>query len=53
MVAFARVGQQRLVKLELAADAASLTLLLRWVPTGAGWRIAALEPVVASAAQPA
>ncbi len=53
VVAFARVGQQRLVKLELAADAASLTLLLRWVPTGAGWRIAALEPVVASAAQPA
>ena len=53
VVAFARVGQQRLVKLRLDGGAESLTLLLRWVPTGAGWRIAALEPVVASAAQPA
>ena len=53
VVAFARVGQQRLVKLRLDGGAASLTLLLRWVPTGAGWRVAALEPVVASAAQPA
>ena len=53
VVAFARVGQQRLVKLQLDGGAERLTLLLRWVPTGAGWRVAALEPVVASAAQPA
>ena len=53
VVAFARVGQQRLVKLQLDGGAESLTLLLRWVPTAAGWRVAALEPVVASAAQPA
>jgi hypothetical protein len=46
------VGQQRLVKLQLDGGAESLTLLLRWVPTAAGWRVAALEPVVASAAQP-
>jgi len=53
VVAFARVGEHRLAKLRLDGDAATVTLLLRWVPTGAGWRIAALEPVVASAAQPA
>src|SRR5260370_213586 len=53
VVAFARVGQQRLVKLQLDGGAESLTLLLRWVLTGAGWRVAALEPVVASAAQTA
>jgi hypothetical protein len=53
IVAFARVGTQRLVKLRVDGAAASLTLLLRWVATGAGWRIAALEPVAASAAQPA
>jgi len=53
VVAFARVGQQRLVKLQLDGGAESLTLLLRWVPTAAGWRVAALEPVAASAAQPA
>jgi hypothetical protein len=55
VVAFARVGAQRLVKLRFdgVTDATgSLTLLLRWVPTDAGWRVAALEPVVASAAQP-
>ena len=53
VVAFARVGAQRLVKLRVDGDGAGLTVLLRWVPTGTGWRIAALEPVTASAAQPA
>lgn len=61
VVAFARVGEQRLVKLRLdaAPDAIGasgttrgLTLLLRWVPTDAGWRVAALEAVASSAAQP-
>ncbi|HTI54194.1 MAG TPA: hypothetical protein VMC04_08170, partial [Verrucomicrobiae bacterium] len=51
VVAFARVGAQRLVKLRIDRDAMDLTLLLRCVPTEAGWRIAALEPVTASAAQ--
>ena len=50
VVAVARVGAQRLVKLRVDGDGAGLTLLLRWVPTGAGWRVAALEPVTASAA---
>ena len=53
VVAFARVGAQRLVKLRVDGDGAGLTLLLRWVPADAGWRIAALEPVTASAAPPA
>ena len=51
IVACARVGEQRLVKLRL--DGAGVTLLLRWVPTGSEWRIAVLEAVSGSAAQPA
>jgi len=53
LVAFARVGEQRLVKLRLDGPRDGITLLLRWVPDGSGWCIAALEPVSASAAQPA
>ncbi len=53
VVAFARVGGQRLVKLRFDSAPGGLTLLLRWVPTDAGWRVAALEAVVPSAAQPA
>ena len=53
VVACARVGQQRMVKLRFDGGAVPATLLLRWVPTGSGWRIAHLEPVSASAAQPA
>src|SRR5581483_213164 len=34
----------------VAVAAGGLTLLLRWVPTDAGWRVAALEPVAGSAA---
>ena len=49
LVAFARVGEQRLVKLRFDGS----TLLLRWVPTDAGWRVAALEAAVSSAARPA
>ena len=58
VVAFARVGEQRLVKLRFdgappaGGVAGDLTLLLRWTPTAAGWRVAALEAVVPSAAQP-
>lgn len=53
IVACARVGAQRLVKLRLDGARDGVTLLLRWVPTDAGWRVAALEPVSASAAPPA
>jgi hypothetical protein len=53
IVACARVGEQRLVKLRLDGARDGVTLLLRWVPTGSDWRIAVLEPVSASAAPPA
>jgi hypothetical protein len=53
IVACARVGAQRLVKLRLDDGAHRVTLLLRWVPTGSDWRIAVLEAVSSSAAPPA
>jgi hypothetical protein len=53
IIACARVGEQRLVKLRLDGAHDAVTLLLRWVPTGPDWRVAALEAVSASAATPA
>lgn len=53
IVACARVGEQRLVKLRLDGAHEGVTLLLRWVPTGSEWRVAVLETVSASAAPPA
>ncbi len=53
VVACARVGEQRLVKLRLDGAHDGVTLLLRWVPTGSDWRVAGLEAVSASAAPPA
>jgi hypothetical protein len=52
VVACARLGEQRLIKLRLDG-AGAVVLLLRWTPTGDGWRVAALEPVAASAPSPA
>ena len=51
IVACARVGEQRLVKLRVDGTRDGITLLLRWVPVREDWRIAAIEPVSASAAQ--
>jgi len=51
VVACARVGAQRLVKLRVDGTRDPVTLLLRWVPLRDEWRIAALESVSASAAQ--
>jgi len=53
VVACARLGRQRLAKLRVDGGPVPVTLLLRWVPAGSDWRIAQLEPVSASAAQPA
>ncbi len=50
IVACARVGEQRLVKLRVDGSRDGVTLLLRWVPIREDWRIAAIEPVSASAA---
>jgi hypothetical protein len=47
------VGEQRLVKLRLDGARDGVTLLLRWVPSGSDWRIAALEPVAAAPPRPA
>jgi hypothetical protein len=52
VVACARLGEQRLIKLRLDG-AGAVVLLLRWAPTGDGWRVVALEPVSASAPSPA
>jgi len=49
IVACARVGEQRLVKLRADGSRDGVTLLLRWAPVREDWRIAAIEP--ASAAQ--
>ena len=53
VVACARLGGQRLIKLRLDGAREAVTLLLRWVPTGSGWQVAALEAGSASAVQPA
>jgi hypothetical protein len=53
VVAFARVGAHRLVKLRVDGPGEPITFLMRWAPEGADWRIAALETVSASAVQPA
>ncbi|MGH7350016.1 MAG: hypothetical protein ACREI6_08350, partial [Candidatus Rokuibacteriota bacterium] len=52
IVACARVGEQRLVKLRLEGALDHVTLLLRWVSEGSDWRVVVLEPVPTSA-QPA
>ena len=53
IVAFARVGGQRLAKLRLESPDAALTLLTRWAPGAGGWRVAALEVVGVTTVPPA
>jgi hypothetical protein len=43
LVAFARIGAHRAAKLRLDGAGTAATLLARWVPGPAGWRLAALE----------
>ena len=43
MVAFTKIGRQRLIKLRLDAADTSVTLSMRWVPAEDGWRAASLE----------
>ena len=43
VVGCARIGRQRVVKLRLEGARARLLLQERWVPSPAGWRIAAVE----------
>jgi hypothetical protein len=52
VVAVSRVGRQCLVKLRLDGPAAAVTVLARWAPGDAGWRVAALEVASADAGRP-
>ncbi len=49
VVAFARLGHQRLVKVRLEGPGTAATVLQRWVPGDAGWRVAAIEVARADA----
>lgn len=53
VVACARIGQQRAVKLRLEGAEASLALNTRWAPGADGWRVEAVEVVRLDAARPA
>jgi hypothetical protein len=52
IVAFARLGNQRLVKMRLDGPAASTVVLTRWALTPEGWRAAALDIVGHDAVRP-
>ena len=52
VVAVSRVGRQCLVKLRLDGPAVLVTVLSRWAPDDAGWRVAALEVASADAGRP-
>jgi hypothetical protein len=42
-VGCARIGRQRVVKLRFQAGPSQVLVQERWIPTGAGWRVAAVE----------
>jgi hypothetical protein len=43
VVGCARIGRQRVVKLRFQAGRSQVLLQERWIPTAAGWRVAAVE----------
>ena len=53
LVAFARLGHQRLVKWRLEGPDASVTVLSRWAPGPEGWRVAMLDVARIEAPHPA
>ena len=53
IVAFARLGHQRLVKMRLDGPTSSAVVLTRWASTPEGWRVAALDVVGHDAVRPA
>jgi hypothetical protein len=53
IVAFARLGNQRLVKMRLEGPTGSAVVLTRWASTPEGWRVAALDVVGHDAVRPA
>lgn len=52
IVAFARVGHQRLLKLRLEGPDGAVVLVSRWVLGQDGWRVAALDLVAVDPARP-
>jgi len=52
IVALARVGHQRLVKLRLQGPDGAIVLVSRWTPGQDGWRAAALDVAAVEAARP-
>ena len=53
VVAVARLGAQRIVKLRAGGPSASVTLALRWMPDPDGWRLESIEIARAHVASPA
>ena len=53
LVAVARLGHQRLVKIRLDGSAGATVVLTRWTSSPEGWRIAALDVVGRDALRPA
>jgi hypothetical protein len=52
VVAFAKVGRHRVLKLRFECAGGSLVLPSRWVPTETGWRIAALDTAALGVPRP-
>ncbi|MCI0547087.1 MAG: hypothetical protein L0027_07360 [Candidatus Rokubacteria bacterium] len=53
LVAFARVGEQYLVKFRLERPDAAVVVLTRWIRAGGGWRVAALTLAKVESLEPA
>jgi hypothetical protein len=53
VVAFARIGQKRMIKIRLDGRAGTATLLSRWTPTEAGWRAELVDLAGVDPARPA
>ncbi len=53
LVAFAKIGHQRAVKIRFEGQQGAVTITARWVPAEGGWRAAAVVLASAELAQPA
>jgi hypothetical protein len=53
VVAFARIGRQRVVKLRLEGRGGAVTISTRWVPADGGWQAATLDLIGQDAVRPA
>jgi hypothetical protein len=53
VVAFAKIGQKRVVKIRLDGPGDSVTLVMRWAPTADGWRAEAVDAIGADLVRPA